>query len=653
MKFALLSGEEQQVFRVRLALVGGAVAVAVFALLFRIWFMQIVDGDYYRELAQGNRIRVVPQEAPRGVIYDRNGTILAYNRPAFNIQLVPEDAPDLQTTLRNLGIVTGYPYKDLWETVQANRTPYKFKPLLVLEDIGRKTADLVETYQEDLPGISVAIEPKRLYPTAYITSHVIGYVGQITKPQLKALPVSKVRSGRIVGHAGIELVENRALIGTDGGKQVEVDHVGRELRVLGEPVDPMPGGDLYLTIDLGLQQYVKTLMAGKMGVVIVMRTRTGEILSMNSFPDFDPNMFVGRLDDETWERITRGEQEVLINKSIQGIYPPGSTFKMLVALAGLDQGIIKPDTVLHCPGYHRLGRDIRYCWRRGGHGDVNVKEAIAQSCNVFFYQVGLQLGVDEIERYARMFGFGDVTGLEPDSEKTGLLPTRRWKEKVIKERWYDGETLHLSIGQGFLTVTPIQLLAYVNAIASRGVWVQPSLVRRVVSTNGTVVLSEDALPHRTRLLPLPLEHLDLVQEGMWAAVNESGGTARRAQSKLVEIAGKTGTSQVVGRRARGAEEGLDEDDSLQPHSLFVAFAPRRDPEISVLVLVEHGKSGGETAAPIGKRIIEHYFQEVRPREGTPTPTGVQTAAYAPNPFTGRLAEAFASAATAQPGPGTR
>jgi penicillin-binding protein 2 len=651
MKFALLSGEEQQLFRVRLTLIGGVVALAMCALLFRLWFMQIVESDYYRELAQGNRIRVVPQEAPRGIIYDRNGTILAYNRPAFNIQLIPEDAPDLDKTLRNLSIVTGYSYKDLWETLQENRTPYKFKPLVLLQDIGRKTADLVETYQEDLPGITVAVEPMRLYPTAYITSHVIGYVGQITKPQLKALPISKVRSGRIVGHAGIELVENRTLIGTDGGKQVEVDHVGRELRVLGQPVDPLPGSDLYLTLDIGLQQYVKTLMAGKTGVAIVMRTGTGEILSMNSFPDFDPNMFVSRIDEETWEKITHGDQELLINKAIQGTYPPGSTFKMLIALAGLDLGIIKPDTELSCPGYYRVGHDIRYCWRRGGHGEVNVVRAIAQSCNVFFYQVGLQVGVDEIERYARMFGFGEATGLELDSEKSGLLPTRRWKERTVKERWYDGETLHLSIGQGFLSVTPIQLLAYVNAIANRGLWVQPSLVRRVVASDGSVVLSEDQLPHRTRLLPLSRDHLVLVQEGMWAAVNGAGGTARRAQSQLVEIAGKTGTSQVIGRRMRTQEEGLDEDDSLQPHSLFVAFAPRQDPEISVLVLVEHGKSGGEMAAPIGKRIVEYYFQEVRPREGKPA--GVQTARGAPYPFTDRLARAFVSTGPPQLVPGTR
>jgi penicillin-binding protein 2 len=648
MKFALLTSEEQQLFRARLALISGVVAVLLFALLFRVWFMQVVDGDLYRELAQGNRIRVVPQEAPRGIIYDRHGAILAFNRPAFNVQLVPEDAPDLDKTLRNVSLITGYPYADLLKALDENRTPYKFKPLLLLEDIGRKAADLVETYQEDLPGITVAVEPKRLYPTAYIASHVVGYVGLITRPQLRELPLSKARSGRIVGHSGIELVENRTLIGTDGGRQVEVDHIGRELRTLGESVDPVPGEDLYLSLDLELQQYIKTQMSGQSGAVVVMRARTGEILAMGSYPDFDPNLFVGRIDELTWDKMVRSENEMLINKAIQGQYPPGSTFKMLVALAGLDLGIIKPDSTFNCPGYHRVGRDIRYCWRGGGHGEINVVQAIAQSCNVFFYQLGLQVGVDQIERYARMFGFGRPTGLELDSEKAGLVPSREWKERAVRERWYHGETMHLSIGQGFLNVTPIQLLAYVNAIANRGIWVQPTLLSGSAGTSLGASSAASALAARSRMLPIPAQHFDVVREGMREVVAGARGTARRANSRLVEISGKTGTSQVVGRRARTSEDGLEEDDALQPHSLFVGYAPSTDPDISVLVLVEHGKSGGETAAPLARRIVEHYFQEVRPRENLPPrqQPELQADGATGHPFTGRLARAFPAGAAA-------
>jgi len=647
MKFALMTSEEQQLFRSRLALISGAVALAMFALLFRVWFMQVVDGGYYRELALGNRIRVVPQEAPRGIIYDRHGAILAFNRPAFNVELVPEDAPNLEKTLRNLSLVTGYPYPDLLATMQKNRTPYKFKPLLLLEDIGRKGADLVETYQEDLPGITVAVEPKRLYPTAYITSHVVGYIGQISRPQLKELPLAKARSGRIVGHAGIELVANRTLIGTDGGRQVEVDHVGRELRVLGDPVDPVPGGDLYLSLDLELQQYIKTLMSGQSGTIVVMRTRTGEVLAMTSFPDFDPNLFVGRIDESTWEKMVRSEKEMLINKAIQGQYAPGSTFKMLVALAGLDLGIIKPDSTYFCPGYHRVGRDIRYCWKNGGHGEVNVTQAIEQSCNVFFYQLGLEVGVDQIERYARMFGFGDATGVELDSEKTGLVPSRQWKERVMKERWYHGETMHLSIGQGYLTVTPLQLLTYANAIANRGMWVRPTMFSHAALAGAHGAAAEPLLAAQTRKLPIAAENFDVVRQGMFGVVNGDHGTAHRARSRLVDVAGKTGTSQVIGRRMRTGEAGLEEADALQPHSFFVSYAPASDPEISVLVLVEHGKSGGEAAAPIAKKVIEYYFQEVRPRENLPPRQQPELQAEQPagHPFTRRLDNAFPPAGT--------
>lgn len=618
MKFSLLSIEEIQSFRARLVVIGGVIGLVMATLLFRIWFLQIVDGAYYEEVAKGNRIRVIPQEAPRGIIYDRRGTILAYNRPAFNVQIIPEDTPDLVASLQNLSRLTGQPYAELQHIAQENRSRFKFKPVLLLEDIGRKMADLIDTYQEDLPGISVSVESKRLYPNAFITSHVVGYVGAIDKSQLKKLPLNRVRSGRIVGRAGIELVQNTMLIGLDGGRQIEVDHVGRELRVMGDPVNPIPGIDIYLTIDLRLQQFVKSLMIGKTGVVLVSRPRTGEILAISSIPDFDPNLFVGGIEEEAWQTITEGETKPLVNKATQGIYPPGSTFKMLVAAAGLGLGIIDRDTLYNCPGYFRLGRDIRYCWNRGGHGDINLVEALAQSCNVYFYQLGLEIGVDRLREYALMFGFGNPTGVELESEKAGNLPSKAWKKRVIGERWYDGETIHVAIGQGYLTVTPIQLLNYVNTLANRGVWVQPTLIHRVITPEGVVLVSGDQLPRRTRLLPIPLEGLETIVEGMTLAVNEKRGTAKRARSERFIIAGKTGTSQVVGRRARNRNEDK-EDKSLLPHSIFVAFAPVANPQVSVLVLVEHGKSGGQVAAPMAKRVMEYYFAEIEPVQNPDQP----------------------------------
>lgn len=616
MKYSLMSTEEIQSIRLRLVVIGAVLGLLFFLLLGRLWYLQMLNGGYYDELARGNRIRVAPQAAPRGIVYDRNGVILALNRPAFNIQLVPEDTPNLETSLRNLSTVSRVPYSQLLATAQANRTQRKFKPIILLKDVGRKSADLIDTYLGDLPGISVAIEAKRLYPTAFLSSHVLGYVGVINEAQLKALPVKKLYSGRIVGQSGIESMLDDLLIGIDGGRQVEVDNLGRELRVLGQPVQPVPGHDVTLSIDLRLQRQVRTLMAGKNGVVIVMKPRTGEILSMNSFPDYDPNLFVGGIRGKHWQNLTGGKIRPLINKATQGQYAPGSTFKMVLATAGLDRGLIDPDTAFNCPGYFRINREIRNCWKRSGHGDVNLRQALAQSCNVFFYKLGQELGVDRISQYAELFGFGQATNVELDSEKKGLLPTKEWKERAMKEKWYIGETVPVSIGQGYLTVTPLQLINFVNVIANRGMWVKPTMIKQVIGPDGSEMISASQLPRQQRALPIPVEHFDSVHLGMIDAV-EGRGTARRSRSRMFVIAGKTGTSQVVGRAGKRAlAEKDDQGDRFKSNSLFVAFAPAEDPQVSVMVLVEQGGSGSATAGPMGKMILEYYHKEIEPLDST-------------------------------------
>jgi penicillin-binding protein 2 len=616
MKYSLMTSEEIQTIRMRLVVISTALALLFLILLGRLWYLQVLNGAYYSELARGNRIRVVPQEAPRGIVYDRNGVILAFNRPAFNIRLIPEDTPNLERSLRNLSVVTEVPYSRLLGLAQANRSQQKFKPIMLLEDVGRKTADLIETYLGDLAGISVAIESKRLYPTAFLSSHVLGYVGVINEDQLKSLPVRKLYSGRIVGQSGIESMLDDLLIGLDGGRQVEVDNVGRELRVLGRPVKPIPGHDVTLTIDLRLQRQVRTLMAGKKGVVIVMKPRTGEILSMNSFPDYDPNLFVGGIKDKHWSSLTGGATRPLMNKATQGQYAPGSTFKMVLAAAGLDSDAIDEDSAFNCPGYFRINREVRYCWKRSGHGDVTVRQALAVSCNVFFYKLGQELGVDTITKYARMFGFGEATNVELDSEKVGLLPTKAWKRRVLKEKWYIGETVPVSIGQGYVTVTPLQLVNYINVIANRGLWVKPTMIRQVIGPDGSEMVSASILPRQSRVLPIPVEFFDPIHLGMIDAV-EGHGTARRARSKKFVTAGKTGTSQVVGRAGKKVLIDNEEvDERFIPNSLFVAFAPAEDPQVSVMVLVEHGGAGSATAAPVGRKILQFYNREIESFDST-------------------------------------
>ena len=611
MKHSLMTSEEILQMRGRLTLIAMGIGLLFLAVLLRLWYLQVLNGGYYEEVARGNRIRVIPQEAPRGIVYDRNGVILAFNRPAFNIQLIPEDTPDLSFTLANLSLVTKVPLKRLERSSKENRSPQKFRPTLLLKDIGRKSADLIDSYLEDLPGISVAIESKRLYPTAYLSSHVLGYVGAINESQLKKLPLRKLYSGRIVGQAGIEGILNETLIGYDGGKQVEVDNVGRELRVLGQPVKPQPGADITLTIDIRLQRYIRTLMAGKNGVVIVARPGTGEILSLSSFPDYDPNLFVGGIEDRQWYTLTQGKKHPLINKAVQGLYPPGSTFKMVVAAAGLDQGIIDEETTYNCPGYYRLNREISYCWLRSGHGDISIRDALAQSCNVFFYKLGLELGVDLISQYARMFGFGLPTGVELDSEKPGLLPSKEWKLKVLKEKWYIGETIPVAIGQGFLNATPIQLLNYINVIANRGLWVRPTVLKKIVGADGLELKALSALPRKEVQLPIAPEIFDIIREGMVRAV-EGKGTGKRARSRRFRTAGKTGTSQVIGKAGARKTTGEEVEERFRPHALFVGFAPAHRPQVSLIVLVEHGGAGGTVAAPIAKKIFEFYAEEIEP-----------------------------------------
>lgn len=642
MKPSPLTPDEIQLFKNRLAIIIGTLLVVMLIWFFRLWYLQIIDSGYYDEISRGNRIRVLPQAAPRGIIYDRTGTILALNRPAFNIQVILEDTPDLEKSLSNLSRITNYPVTYFKKVLKENRTRLKFKPIALLKDIGRKTADLIETYQEDLPGISVALESKRLYPTVNEASHVLGYVGIINEDQLSKLPLNRLYSGRIVGQAGIELVQNKQLIGMDGGRQVEVDHVGRELRVLSEPVFPIPGWDIHLSLDLKLQRYARKQMTGKKGVILVGNPRTGEILSMVSYPDYDPNLFVEGLKDKSWENLVKGKEKPLVNKTTQGIYPPGSTYKMVVAAAALQEKIITDETTLNCPGYLRVGRETKYCWKRSGHGDVNVRQALEKSCNVFFYQLGMELGVDMMHKYAKLLGFSLPTGIELESEKGGLIPTRDWKKRVLKDKWYNGETPSVAIGQGYVSVTPIQLLNYINVIANGGLWVQPSIIRSISTPEGRVMIDEESLPRKSRLLPIDFEVFNIIREGLVMAVNAKG-TAGRARSKLFTIAGKTGTSQVVGRKS--IKNKVDLDESLFPHSLFLGYAPAENPQITVMVLVEHGDSGGKVAAPIAKKVLEYYSKNIERIDKSRLPPNTSVTEVPVPDHQSRLRAAFAT----QPG----
>lgn len=597
-----LQAHEIKLFRNRTAIIGALIAVIFSLLVSRLWFLQIQEGDKHAELSKGNRIRLVAQAAPRGVIYDRKGVALADNRPAYQLRLIREDTKDLERSLKNLSEVLDIPYHSLLKKVEDNRRRRPFDPIILDADLEYKKAVLVETYQEEFPGISIVVESLRHYPNNKLASHILGYVGLRNEKQEKALPKNKLSSGRIVGQANMEALHNEALVGTDGGKQIEIDSVGRELRIMDNPIDPIPGKDIFLTIDIKLQQFIQSTMKNQSGVVVVMRPKTGEVLGMGSFPNYNPNLFSSGINRKNWNRLLNNPDHPLENKTVQGTYPPGSPFKLVTGYAGLDMGIIDDNTTFFCNGYFRVkGRRAPYkCWKykTGGHGHLDLKGAIRESCNVYFYNVAMEVGVDKLHDYASKFGFGQKTNILLPNEKKGLVPSSAWKKKAIGEPWYKGETTAIAIGQGYLNVTPIQMINFVNIIANNGNYIQPQLTM------------SDTLPE-VRPQGLNVRHLESIRKGMMAAVHEDRGTARKIRSDKYNFGGKTGTVQVVSHKTlKTLSKNKQNQRAFQNHAWFIAFGPVEDPEISVVVLVEHGQGGSTAAAPVAKEILDYYFDNI-------------------------------------------
>ena len=599
MKQDSLDFEELDRIRFRLIILGGVVILIFSLLASRLWYLQITEGQKYAEFSQGNRVRLVPEPALRGIIYDRNGAILAENRPAYQLQLIREDTPDLESTLGKVSQALNLSFAKMNDKIKANHDLAQFKPIILVDDLEYEKAMYLETFQDDFPGITIVVQPRRFYPYNNLAAHLIGYVG-IVQEDWKELPEEKRSSSQIVGHSGIELLENDNMIGLDGGRQAEVDHMGREIQVLGKSVASVPGQDITLNLDIRLQKVATEAMRGESGAVIVMNPKTGEILAMASFPDFDPNLFSGGIDQTNWSRLLTNPEHPLENKAIQGLYAPGSIFKVVTAYAGLEQGVITPQTEHVCNGeFFIKGRSTPFkCWKEGGHGKVNLVDAIKGSCNVYFYNTGVGVGVDEIQKYANLFGLGKITGVGLQNEKAGLIPSSKWKKSTFKEPWYIGETPSAAIGQGYITTTPLQVINMINILANDGLWMPPSLLKE-----------QQGL--RPQQIPLRDDYLSLIREGMVAVVNAEGGTAKKVRFEEFTVAGKTATSQVISNKTL---ETLDDEakasKKFQNHAWFVAFGPAEDPEISVLALVEHGGGGSKVAAPVVRKILSYYIDNI-------------------------------------------
>ena len=593
----------------RLFTFSAIVVVGTIILLSRLWYLQILNGDDYRQKSENNRVRIRPILAARGMILDRFGKVMVDNRPAFDVFLLREDAGNLKEAIKNVsGVIKTRP-EDI-ETSLRRESP--IRPVRIKRDIDRETLATLLTNRLDLPGITVSIEPKRSYPYGNLGSHLFGHIGEVTEKQLSVGSYTDYRMGSLIGKSGLELKYETYLKGVDGGKYVEIDASGRELSILKE-VDSYPGNNLVTTIDLELQKAAEEAFKDKAGAVVAMDPRNGEILAMISSPAFNPDMFSGPLDSEEWNLLINNPLKPLQNRAIQGQYPPGSTYKTIVAAAALEEGVITKDTAFQCNGSYRFGNRNYRCWKSDGHGSVSLHRAIVESCDTYFYQVGLKLGIDKIAEYSRKFGLGQPTGIELSDEKSGIVPDRAWKQKRFGTPWFEGETLSCAIGQGFNLVTPIQLLTAYAALTNGGDVYQPHLAKAIVGPDGKVLRT--LLPEARKKLILSPETVELLKAGLQGVVNEPGGTARSARLDDIKVGGKTGTTQVVAMRADQRVKGEDLTYWFRDHAWFASFAPVEDPRIALVVFIEHsGYSGGHAAAPVAGKILKSFFDLEKQRK---------------------------------------
>ena len=594
--------------RRRLTIVLGAAVLGFALLLARLWTLQIMHGEEMRTLSENNRIRLHRVQATRGTVLDRAGRVLVDSRPSFDAVLVPEDSHNVELTVENLAHLLNQGAAEVHALLAQTSSRPPFAELTVRRDLSWDEVVALETHQLDLPGVSLQITPRRSYPLGQRFAHLLGYVGEASPDDLAADP--QYRMGDLVGKAGLEKRWESYLRGVDGGQQVEVDAVGRKLRVLRE-VEEVPGDTIKLTVDLDLQNAAAQALGDHDGAVVAIDPNTGGILAFVDQPAFDPNVFARGVRPDEWRALLTDKHRPLNNRAIQGQYPPGSTFKIVVATAALEEGIINPFTRINCPGGVQFGNHYFRCWKKGGHGGMNLHEAIVQSCDVFFYQVAQRLGIDAIARYARAFGLGMPTGIGLEHEQAGTIPDVEWKRRRFKQPWYAGETLSNAIGQGYVTATPLQMANLISTMAV-GKRYRPHFVREVESPDGEVVQREQ--PEVMASLAVRDTTLRQVREALRDVVNTDRGTGKKARLNGIEAAGKTGTSQVVAmgkERLKASQVPWNRRD----HAWFVAYAPVDAPEIAVAVLVEHAEGGGgAVAAPVAHDVMQTYFQLKKDRE---------------------------------------
>lgn len=568
-----------------------AVAILLF-LLASFWDLQVRNPEYYSEAALRNSIRSIPLLAPRGKILDRDGRVIVDNHSSFKAILNRENLKPEHLAAIAAGLHLDL--QDLKSRIQRFASQPRYVPIIVKQELTNGELAFVESHRDasTFPELEVIHAQQRLYPKNGFAAHVIGYVGEVSEAELNTPEFAKYSEGEIVGKDGIERQYNSLLMGVDGQRQVRVDSMGREREVL-KSKDAIPGHNLQLTIDLDLQSVAELGLENRQGAVVALNPRNGEVLAMVSHPSFDPTMFAGHISSTEWNAVANNPEHPLLNRAIQAQLAPGSTFKPIMALAGLESGIIDDAFRVHCSGGAVFYGKYFKCFERGGHGTVDLHRGIVQSCDVFFYTVGNKLGIDRIAQYAHMVGLGRRTGIDLPHEAEGIVPSPRWKIRNFRQKWYAGETISVAIGQGATTVTPLQLAYAIGGIAVGGVWHRPHLVKEATPTEPV---------RRADLNP---DNLAKVIYGMYGVVNENG-TAGRARLPGLNVCGKTGTAQVASNEYVKSHGG---GQNLEDNGWFVGFAPRDAPEIVVVALVEHGGQGGIVCAPIVRDVIKAYFDK--------------------------------------------
>ncbi|MCN4143727.1 MAG: penicillin-binding protein 2 [Thiohalomonas sp.] len=580
-------------------------------LLSRLFFLQINSHEHFTTLSQNNRVSVQAIPPTRGLIYDRNGIILAENLPSYTLQIIPEQAADIDTLLEKLSLLVNLRDIDIKKFKKEVRRKRRFEGIPLRFRLTDEEVAIVSVNLHRLPGVEIKAQLSRFYPYGKETAHVVGYVGRINEKELKRLSVTNYSGTNHTGKLGVEKSYEALLHGQVGYQKVETNVRGRVLRVL-ERSNPVPGNDLYLNLDINLQKVAIEAFENKRGALVAINPENGQLLAMVSMPDYNANLFVNGIDSKSYKALNTSWERPLFNRTVLGSYPPGSTVKPFFALAGLELNVIQLDHEIFCPGFYRLkGKAHKYRdWKKWGHGKTDITKSIVQSCDVFYYDLAFQMGIDKMHKFMTYFGFGKKSGIDILGERSGLMPSKEWKKRVRNQVWFPGETVIAGIGQGYVLVTPIQLALATATLANGGQHFQPQLV-------SSIQRKDDLFPRRVspqvvhNVPILRKENWQEVHHAMTEVIHAARGTARRLNKPDLryKIAGKTGTAQVftVAQDATYKEDELEE--RLKDHALFMSFAPAQNPKIAIAVVLENGGHGASVAAPIAGKVIEAYLSQ--------------------------------------------